>query len=283
MKGARWRVVLILINESEMDTWQGKPCSDCGPGISPSEDGACWDLVWSALLSGQISRMIQSWSQLIHTATLIDRWLLVIMFHRFLRNPPSVHLIDPLGDPRTPCNTMELGWIYLLPASCRNCGSLGGIANGPGWCFFKCSACPRLHLQATVIVCIQKEQCYSGFKKNSAILDSSTSNLNLATLNTQITKIGVFPNKEVNFWVHKIISDLSKTNWRLKLQWTNKTQKLPLTNDFQNLFKFSPEFISNSHTFDRHRLEDLELGRPGFKTLCFHILIWDIEQIILPV
>lgn len=188
-----------------MDKWQGKPCSDCGPGISPSEDGACWDLVCSALL-GQISRMIQSWSQLIHTATLIDRWLLLIMFHRFLRNPPSVHLIDPLGDPQKPCNTMELGWVYLLSASCRTCGSLGGTANGPGWCFLKCSACPRLHLQASAIVCIQKEQCYSGCKRNSDILDSSTSNVNRATLNLQITKIEVFPNKEVNLRAHRIRS-----------------------------------------------------------------------------
>lgn len=40
----------------------------------------------------------------------------------------------------------------------------------------------------------------------------------------------------------------------------NKTQKVPLANDFQKLVWFSPEFILNSHAFDMSRIKDLDFG-----------------------
>lgn len=162
MKGTQRRVALVLVNGSAMDTSRRR-CSDCGLRIIVIE----WRLGFAGQCVVTHTLKLDQWDdtearpQLTHTATLTDSWLLVIVAHRFLRKASSIHSTDPSGDPWKPCSTVELGWACLLSASCRTCGSLGGAANGPGWCCFKYSACPTLDLQA-VVVCIQKEKCSSG-------------------------------------------------------------------------------------------------------------------------
>lgn len=51
-----------------------------------------------------------------HTAPLIDRWLLVIMVHRFLKKPPSIYSTDPSGDLQKSRNRVELSQVCLLSA-----------------------------------------------------------------------------------------------------------------------------------------------------------------------
>lgn len=171
-----------------MDTWQRGPCSDHGPGIIALE----WR--WGLLEHCVVSFTLRSdqWDDteagphLIYTVTLIDRWLPVIMVHRFSRKPPFIYLTDTSGDPHKPCNTVEEGWVYLLSASCRTCGSLGGTVNGPGWCSFKCSACPEPMYKLLLPFAL---------KTSSGTLDLYSSisiNQNPATLNLQVTGLETF-------------------------------------------------------------------------------------------
>lgn len=171
-----------------MDTQQRGPCSDHGPGIIALERR--WGLLEHCVVSFALRP--HQWDDtgaglhLIYIVTLIDRWLPVIMVHRFSKKLPFIYLTDTLGDPHKLCNTAEVGWMYLLSASCRTCGSLGSTVYGPGWSFFKCSACSGPMYKLLLPFAL---------KKSSGILDlySSTSiNQNPATLNLQVTGLETF-------------------------------------------------------------------------------------------
>ena len=196
MKRAQWTVALILINESGMVAWQRRPCSNCGLGTLVREQG--WSLLGHREVSLTQARSV-GWYRgcvqaHIHSHS---RWQVVAGDHGpQIVEETTFHVFDrPI---RWLTKVTQQGGIRSsMFTFCRTCGSLGGAANGPGWCCFRGSTC-----QCSVCKLLLLSAC----KKGSAMLDLHSSpsiSQDTATWSRQVTRTGVFPKKEVNLRVHK--------------------------------------------------------------------------------